>query len=366
MLQAREQDIINQKEDIAFRKREIRRLEDENQYVSKVLHDVLNSTSWKLTEPVRRSMVIGHKGASKAKTAAKMVRDAVDTKQVVKSYNSPDFAIEHVQRAEDIELALIVHLYYTESWPLLKEKLRLIQSKESKSDLFVTLPKHNAAFAKNIKADFPHAYTLIVPNRGRDVLPFLQVSKALKSLGYKYFLKVHSKRSPHRKDGSDWFSDIINSLVPGNTEVIGQILEQLKKEGTGIIGPAGQYISLLVNYEANQSKLHAIVRDTISNAAAEKIKEQKTDYGFMAGTMFWGRFDALAPLLAEKYDAAKFDPERGQIDGTTAHAMERAFCLVPELNRKQILEIDESGLHKVAYKTDNIPDWSDVYIGPKA
>jgi lipopolysaccharide biosynthesis protein len=48
---------------------------------------------------------------------------------------------------------------------------------------------------------------------------------------------------------------------------------------------------------------------------------------FISGSMFWARLDALTPILDAHLDESEFEPEGGQIDGTFAHALERAFAL---------------------------------------
>jgi lipopolysaccharide biosynthesis protein len=46
---------------------------------------------------------------------------------------------------------------------------------------------------------------------------------------------------------------------------------------------------------------------------------------FVAGTMFYARTQAILPLLRLQIREEDFEPECGQVDGTFAHAIERAF-----------------------------------------
>lgn len=71
--------------------------------------------------------------------------------------------------------------------------------------------------------------------------------------------------------------------------------------------------------------------------------------------MFWARVDAIDSLFSfSKYN---FQKEEGQIDGTFAHALERAFCLLPELTDRQIYASNFNEVLKQPYMSENIPEW---------
>lgn len=56
---------------------------------------------------------------------------------------------------------------------------------------------------------------------------------------------------------------------------------------------------------------------------AKQILSTPSKYPFFGGTMFWCRLDFLSPLLKSDITPADFNTERSQVDGTTAHAIER-------------------------------------------
>ena len=80
--------------------------------------------------------------------------------------------------------------------------------------------------------------------------------------------------------------------------------------------------------------------------APEKIKQLT----FIAGTMFFARTDALAPLLNMAIEDADFEPEGGQVDGTLAHALERAVSISCKTKSYDLVDTD---MNKVGYASTN-------------
>ena len=230
----------------------------------------------------------------------------------------------------------------------------------------MSLPVGKEYFEQQIKEKYPEACVVVAPNRGRDVLPFLVIAKSIRQKGYDTILKIHSKKSKHRKDGNTWLSSIVDNLLPQDKETLRLAIETLKKSNTGVIGPEGEYLCLPVNYEANKTNIRKLLNELKSPEVTEKVDSYRFDYGFFAGTMFWVRLDAIEPILKLDIQASLFDIEASQIDSTLAHAVERMFCLIPELESKNIYSIGgQQGVKRLEYSYGAIPEWSDVYVGQK-
>lgn len=362
-----ERDISNLKAAVVERDIKIERIKQELNNAIGELVRVKRSksflTGYYLVHPKALARDTAHTARVTAKRQIVKIKDLPAATKAQMVYASKDFLDRPVVRDQNTSTAVILHLYFSETWPEFSSRLQAL-TKHS-FDLFITLPKQNASFAKTILDDYPNAYILKVPNRGRDVLPFMQVAPLLLLHGYEYVLKLHSKKSVHRNDGNDWLSGMLNSLVPSDPPLLRQLFETLSNKSTGVVGPQGQYVSLSVNFKENHHYISKLLKKIRSLRISDQVSRDRTSYGFFAGTMFWARLDALRPILEQGFTAIDFDAERGQIDATFAHALERVFCLIPELDSKTMYEVGESGLRLIDYKTDNIPDWSDVYIGPK-
>ena len=122
---------------------------------------------------------------------------------------------------------VIVHVFYPELWPPLADRIARIPAPV---DLVVTLVEgRSEALADSIVAQFPDARFEVVPNRGRDMWPFVRVLELGLVGDYDAVLKLHTKASVHRIDGDAWRDRLLDSLCP-SPEGIGLILELLRRD----------------------------------------------------------------------------------------------------------------------------------------
>ena len=230
--------------------------------------------------------------------------------------------IGDMKSSNKTKLAVVVHLYYPDLWPVIQSKLEQISEP---FDLFVSVQAKDRNISLE-RAGTNHKKTNIVvlPNRGRDVLPFLVILKEIKKAKqYEYILKIHSKKSPHRKDGNSWFNDLLGQLIPRSTS---GIIRVLNDKDTGIVGPEDHVVSLSRYMGDNRNKLRTVLLQ-ISNDNEDLVGEifQNLDkYPFFGGTMFWCRLDFIDSILKSGITPSDFNAEKGQVDSTTAHALERA------------------------------------------
>lgn len=253
-------------------------------------------------------------------------------------------------------LAVVIHLFYTENWTLFRSKLNNLAGIDF--ELIVTVPESNLSFCQKITAEYPNAIIVAVPNRGRDVLPFIKVASVLEQHGIGYVLKFHSKKSTHWEGGQDWLEGMMERLLPSKRSSLDLILKALEDKNTGIIGPSDVYYPLTINFPANGAHMTKVIGRLYDKRAAHDILQvRRGEFGFFGGTMFWARLDSIKPLLS--YGVHRFEAEAGQVDGTFAHALERLFCLVPEIDTREMYELNADGIlsHR-NYQSKNIPEWS--------
>jgi hypothetical protein len=281
-----------------------------------------HSLSWRVTRPLRSlGRVFGrlvpnerrqHGGPPSASSNARPAPDIVARDSHLVPARSAGYRLPPEGR-----VAVVVHAYYPE---LFRELLTAVQTAGFCFDLFVTCP-HSAM--EQIRTDLgtvgaAGAVVMGVANRGRDVAPFLRILHEVQARGYRLLLKLHTKQSDHRSDGAEWRSGLVDALLSpsGAAAAIEALWES---NDIGLIGPSGHILSLRRYPGANLPRVAQL-----SNAMGLPITNDD-DVPFVAGSMFYARFDALAPLLRLGLDETDFEPEVGQIDGTLAHAIERLF-----------------------------------------
>lgn len=109
-------------------------------------------------------------------------------KYSAESHNTDQFPLYGITRKKSTKLAVVVHIFYEEEWLYIESRLRMLEGIEY--DLFITLSARCESVAKDIRAKHEDVHIWSVPNRGRDVLPFLFAACRLQELGYESVLKL--------------------------------------------------------------------------------------------------------------------------------------------------------------------------------
>jgi len=323
--------------------------------LERAIIDIRNSKPYRVGKAMTSPLRVARRAKHQLGEISRRTRHYAIASNHDKQYERQLSRIVLRQPADEVRIATIVHLYYIDNWELFARKIRAVSAVVT-NDLFVTLPVENEHFRSQILQDFPNAHIITAPNHGRDVLPFIRLAKFLHTNGYRTVLKFHSKKSTHRTDGQDWLVSMLDQIIPEDAKVLKKIINTVQEEGFGILGPADVYYPLTVNYPANKHALERILTISYGGKKAKEVLGARREYGFYGGTMFWINLDQIEQLLSP--GAINFEIESGQIDGTFAHALERAFCVIPEINGVEIYESDGTTVRTRAYATDNIPDWS--------
>lgn len=228
------------------------------------------------------------------------------------------------QQAIDISAPwAIVHVWYVD---VLAEILTSLHRSKVKWNLLITTPLEMVEKVKVVLSECSfHVELLVVPNRGRDILPFLKAAKLLSERGIDVALKLHTKRSVHRHDGDEWRKDLLDKLV--SPDRAAKILEAFQEKPLLGLVAAENHIQPMSYYwglnKSNVRFLHEIFGFDYPPGEQDS---------FVGGSMFWVRLDAIQVLLETTLTDTDFDEETGQIDGTLAHAFERVFATCVRVN----------------------------------
>ncbi|GAB2795227.1 hypothetical protein GCM10027040_22020 [Halomonas shantousis] len=218
------------------------------------------------------------------------------------------------------ELAVIVHAFYPE---ILEEILVRLKSIEHTAKLFVTtVEEHTQEVETLLQQSGIEYFLLACENRGRDILPFLKVLPEVKRQGYQCFVKLHTKKSRHRQDGDTWRQDLFDKLLDAKN--VTKNMDLLRHRDIGVVSPDGHLVPMQTYWGSNAERVEKL---------SERLgitRQHCSTLPFVAGSMFYARLEAMEPLLNLAIDAEDFEEEAGQVDGTLAHALERAIALSTE------------------------------------
>jgi rhamnosyltransferase len=234
--------------------------------------------------------------------------------------------------------AIVIHAYYPEELALILNRLKTIPCEfdliltGSTENLFANLDQRIPEKARSVNL-------FIYQNRGRDVGPFVDLIRRGVFDKYQSVLKLHTKRSSYSDKGTLWLETLIDGLIPSPSQVT-KIVEAFTELKVGVCGLESQFL-------VNGHKFWGDNKRTVVKIRANLgLRNLPYDLGFFAGTMFWFSPQSLQAL--KKLDSSRclfrYPKERGQRDGTLAHALERIFCDVSISSGHSISSTEEPTL----------------------
>lgn len=224
-------------------------------------------------------------------------------------------------------IAVQAHIFYTD---LAEEMIYELNKIPYKFDCYISTDTDEKAeilrevFKKSSKAE--NVYVEVFANRGRDMLPFItQISKVIEK--YEYICHIHSKKTLTNTVGEEWRKYLFKNLF-GNEKNIGGIFDIFENTNTGIIFP-----------ETFDALVPAAVWGSNYNNTKKLLEKMNIDIMlpenhliFPVGNMFWAKTSAVRQIFENCAGVEDYALEAGQVDGTTAHAIERLWVYVAEYN----------------------------------
>ncbi len=323
---------------------EINYLNADLQNKERMIAEIYNSSSWRLTAPLRWAAGGGKKffrnnhftkrayeflhyvKVDGLKNAVNMYKKQGEEKKQVYSGAQQSINKNEIKplKAFDKKIAVHLHLYYVD---LLEEFFKYFNNIPFSFDLYVSCKGGSdvEAIRKRFKR-LKHVNKVDVRetiNRGRDIAP-LYVQFAPEIEKHDYFLHVHSKKSLFTgKEQYGWRTYSLDCLLKDENTVrkIFALFESDKKVG--------------LFYPETFGEMHLIAQDWLANAYNGKrlldrmgIEFDDGLFNYPVGSFFWAKMEAVKPIFDMKLKYEDFPEEAGQTDGTIAHALERVISFV--------------------------------------
>ena len=226
--------------------------------------------------------------------------------------------------------AIHVHVFYHEVWADFSSKLNDV---DVDIDVYVTIINFgdkSIELRDEILAEHPDAVVVLMPNHGRDIFPFVYLVNSGVFAGYDAVCKIHTKKSPHRKDGAEWRDHLVDGLLRGNDTR--RYLDAFTNDTSASVWVADcQHYDDEKWWSTNFDKTSDLLRRA-------EIFARREHLSFPAGSMYWLKPEVLDTIRGLSLTEFDFDREAGQVDSTLAHAFERGLGYIAEDGGRRIVQ----------------------------
>jgi len=225
----------------------------------------------------------------------------------------------------ETRIALHLHIYYPD---LLPEILDRLNGNQVRPDLFISVPTE--LVREEVQARLLGSYSgkvaeiQVVPNRGRDIRPFLTTFGSTFVERYDVVGHLHTKKTNVQEEMSkNWILFLLENLLGGRSTMADIILGYMTADPSiGMVFPDDPNI---VGWRNNKPYAEVLGQQLgLDNLPKNLV--------FPVGTMFWARVESLLPIFHLGLGWQDYPAEPLPYDGTMLHALER---LLPFVAAKQ-------------------------------
>jgi lipopolysaccharide biosynthesis protein len=240
-------------------------------------------------------------------------------------------------------IGVVLHVFFVE---LLDEIIEGLAAIPVKFDLIVTNASGSPlTIDQSLLPRMANLTVLEVENRGRDILPLVSVVNAGLLDPYQVVLKVHTKRSQWRDThqlegtGAEWRKRLLEELLGDVVNVTSILNAFATSPSLGLVTADDSCLG--PEYWGNNQRV-------VANLLRRLELDLPRELEFAAGSTYWIRGFVLQGLRALGLSESDFEPEAGQVNATTAHAIERLVGIVTVeaglsvLERSQIKTVTEA------------------------
>jgi lipopolysaccharide biosynthesis protein len=237
-----------------------------------------------------------------------------------------------------LPLALIIHCYHPKALSMV---LRCLPDDQPVDLLLSTDTGGKAArlerfISEQGTAHVRLAHLAVLPNHGRDVLPFWHcLQHGGQSTTARYFIKLHLKQSPYLGkevdpavfDADQWVAHLLACLLPATAEEVAGLMARMDEERIALVLPTPPPFLRAYGWGrlTNLEQAAAIAAQLSVDPMLLALPLM-----FPVGNMFIGKVSLFAEFASLLADAGCYPEEPLPDDGSFLHAVERiptALCL---------------------------------------
>lgn len=237
-------------------------------------------------------------------------------------------------RVQNFDFCVHLHCYYPE---LLGEFASAFRALPAGCEVIITVcTAADQQFVENYLRSFEidiNYRVELTPNVGRDIASFLIAARKIWSR-HEWVLHLHTKRSPHITWGDEWRRYLIDSLI-GSTETISAIGQLIADNpNAAVVFPENFYEIKKFTLENHNIDASRVVLNSLG------VDATFADHGvpFPAGSMGFYRTSKLNGIADRFSSYEMFDEEKGQLDRTVAHVLERIFSTYAYAQGGEVVE----------------------------